>query len=99
MISLLLDTLAKLSTAIALLAAVVAGMIVLQVVLRYTRPSIGYQVRSHRDRDHTFFVRNLDAVHYRQPMHVIVSGVGLEFVRTRAGPWSQRKPKKLDKID
>lgn len=95
----LLDTLIKIGLAVVLLAVVIAGMIALQVALRYTKPNIGYQVRCHRDRDYTFFVRNLDAVHYKQPMHVIVSGMGLISVGMRAGPWSRSKPVKLDMVE
>jgi len=75
---------------------VIVGMVLIQMTLRYTKPNIGYHVRSHRDRDYTFFVRNLDSVHYKQPLHVVVSGLGLKYVGAQAGPWSPRKPVKLD---
>lgn len=83
-------------TALGIMLIVIVGMILIQMALRYTMPNIGYHIRSHRDRDYTFFVRNLDSVHYKQPLHLIVSGLGLKYVGAQAGPWSTHKPVKLD---
>jgi len=82
--------------ALGLVLIVIVAVALIQSVLQYTKPNIGYHVRSHRDRDYTFFVRNLDSVHYQQPLHLIVSGVGLKYVGALAGPWSQRQPMRLE---
>lgn len=99
MLSQLIDLLPRPLIAPLLLLVVLAVTVGLQIALGYTRPNIGYQLRSHRDRDHTFFIRNLDAIHYKQAMHVIVSGHGVRHVEVQAGPWSHHKPVKIDDID
>lgn len=99
MLQQLVDLLPKPIIAPLLLLVVLAVTVGLQIALGYTKPNIGYQLRSHRDRDHTFFIRNLDAIHYRQAMHVIVSGHGLRYLEVQAGPWSRHKPVKIDDID
>ena len=92
----LFDAIVAAGAALGLLFAVTAGVALIQIMLRYTKPNIGYHVRSHRDREYTFFVRNLDSVHYRQPLHLIVSGLGLKYVGALAGPWSQHPPMRLE---
>lgn len=94
-----LDTIKAAGFAVLLLGAVMVGVLVIQIALRYTKPNIGYVVRAHRDREYTFFVRNLDSVHYRQPLHLIVSGAGLTYVAAHAGPWSRSKPEQIDSDD
>jgi hypothetical protein len=94
-----LDTITAAGVAVLLLAAVMFGVLVIQIALRYTKPNIGYVVRAHRDREYTFFVRNLDSVHYSQPLHLIVSGAGLTYVAAHAGPWSRGKPEQIDSGD
>lgn len=94
-----LDAIPTAGVAALLLTAVMIGVLVIQIALRYTKPNIGYIVRAHRDREYTFFVRNLDSVHYRQPLHLIVSGAGLTYVAAHAGPWSRSKPELIDSVD
>jgi len=96
MVSSLLDAITTTATALGLLLAVIFGTVLVQMALRYTRPNIGYQVRNHRDREYTFFIRNLDSIHYKLPLFLIVSGHGLKYVGAQAGPWSRRKPEKLE---
>ena len=90
------DAIAAAGGALGLLLAMLVVVAIIQIALQYTKPNIGYHIRSHRDRDYTFFVRNLDSVHYQQPLHLIVSGLGLKYVGALAGPWSQRRPMKLE---
>jgi hypothetical protein len=92
----LFDAITAAGAALGLLVVVIVGVALIQIVLQYTMPNIGYHVRSHRDRDYTFFVRNLDSVHYKQSLHLIVSGLGLKYVGALAGPWSQRQPMRLE---
>jgi len=99
MVKLLSDTLSKTAIALVLSLLVVVAMTLVLLVLGYTRPNIRYQKRKHRERDYTFFIRNLDSVHYAQPMHVTVSGRGLKYVETEAGPWSTRRPVKIGEQD
>ena len=95
-----LDVAAKAATASGILLALITGTVLIQMALRYTKPNIGYQVRNHRDREYTFFVRNLDSIHYKEALHLIVSGLGLRYVGIQAGPWSQQKPVRLeDELD
>lgn len=82
--------------ALMLLGIVFIGTIAIDIVLKYTRPNIGYYARNHPGRDRTFFIRNLDSVHYREPFHVIVSGLGLKYVAVHAGPWCVRAPAEID---
>lgn len=95
----LVDSLEGYSAALLILTIVFVGMVSLQTALRYTRPNIGYHCRGHRGYDRTFFIRNLDSVHYRRPLHIIVSGVGLKYVAVHAGPWCVRKPRELDIVE
>ena len=83
-------------TALKCLLAIGIGVALIHLVFGYTRPNIGYHVRNHRDREYTFFIRNLDSVHYRQPLHVVVAGHGLKHVGAQAGPWSRRPPRRLE---
>jgi hypothetical protein len=87
------------SIALLILLTVFAGMIGLQTALRYTKPNIGYHCRKHRGHDRTFFIRNLDSVHYRRPLHIIVSGLGLNYVAVHAGPWCIRRPTEIETVN
>lgn len=92
----LFDDITTTGIALRIFLVVLVGVALIQISLQYTKPNIGYHVRSHRDRDYTFFVRNLDSVHYQRPLHLIVSGLGLKYVGALAGPWSQRRPMRLE---
>lgn len=98
MYSELVDSMKGYPVALLILAALLASTAGFQAILGYTKPNIGYHSRSHRGFDRTFFIRNLDSVHYRQPLYVVVSAVGLRYVSVHAGPWCTRKPRELDSV-
>jgi hypothetical protein len=78
-------------TSVAVAGLVVVAEALLQIILRYSLPDVGYYRRTH-GRDVTFFVRNLDATDYRRRLIVRVSGHGLVYVTVEAGPWCVQKP-------
>lgn len=78
-------------TSVAVAGVVVLVEAVLQIVLRYSLPDVGYYRRTH-GRDVTFFIRNLDAVEYRRRLVVRVWGHGLVYVTVEAGPYAVEKP-------
>jgi hypothetical protein len=85
------QTFATTLTSVAVAGLVVIAEALLQIILRYSLPDVGYYRRTH-GRDVTFFVRNLDAVEHRRRLIVRVSGHGLIYVTVEGGPWCVQKP-------
>src|SRR4051812_5742080 len=85
------QTFATTLTSVAVAGLVVVAEALLQIVLRYGLPDVGYYRRTY-GRDVTFFIRNLDAVEHRRRLIVRVAGHGLVYVTVEAGPWCVQKP-------
>lgn len=78
-------------TSVAVAGLVVVAEALLQIVLRYSLPDIGYYRRKH-GRDVTYFIRNLDAVAYDRSLIVRITGHDLVYVTVEAGPYCVQKP-------
>jgi hypothetical protein len=93
----LVESMGGYSVALLILAIIFVATTGLQTALRFTKPNIGYHCRNHPGYDRTFFIRNLDSVHYRRPLHIIVSGSRLKYVAVHAGPWCEHKPMEIER--
>jgi hypothetical protein len=87
------STFATTLTSVAVAGLVVVAEALLQIVLRYSLPDIGYYRRKH-GRDITYFIRNLDAVAYDRSLIVRVTGHELVYVTVEAGPYCVQKPER-----